>query len=74
MKTLVAFPDTPYYNWQVLVQINNLVKFGFSDDMVYIVGKQPKRRLSWGYSHEANQSLSVSDIQAPPTLAYRTIW
>ena len=46
MKTLIAFPDVPYYNWQVLVQINNFVKFGFADKMVYVVGKNVDKELS----------------------------
>lgn len=46
MKILVAFPDVPYYNWQVLVQINNFVKFGFSNEMIYVVVKQPGQQLS----------------------------
>ena len=46
MKILVAFPDVPYYNWQVLVQINNLVKFGYSNQIIYVVGKQPNVGLS----------------------------
>jgi len=46
MKILVAFPDVAYYNWQVLVQINNLVKFGFSDDIIYVVGKNVGNELS----------------------------
>lgn len=46
MKILIAFPDIPYYNWQVLVQINNLVKFGFGNDIIYVVGKRPNVRLN----------------------------
>ena len=46
MKILVAFPDVAYYNWQVLVQINNLVKFGYSDNIIYVVVKQPNTELS----------------------------
>ena len=46
MKILVAFPDVAYYNWQVLVQINNLVKFGYADQMIYVVGQPINRDLS----------------------------
>jgi hypothetical protein len=46
MKILVAFPDVAYYNWQVLVQINNLVKFGYSDQIIYVVGKNEGKNLS----------------------------
>ena len=46
MKILVTFPDVPYYNWQVLVQINNLVKFGYDNNIIYVVGKQSTKELS----------------------------
>ena len=46
MKILVAFPDIAYYNWQVLVQINNLVKFGYADKIIYVVVKQPGVQLT----------------------------
>lgn len=46
MKILVAFPDTSYYNWQILVQINNFIKFGYANKIIYVVGKQQKKELS----------------------------
>lgn len=46
MKFLIAFPDIPYYNWQVLVQINNLVKFGFANKMIFVVGKNMGKEMS----------------------------
>ena len=46
MKILVAFPDIAYYNWQILVQINNLVKFGYSNEIIYVIGKNVGKNLS----------------------------
>lgn len=37
IKFIVPFPDTPYYLWQVLVQINNFRKFGYEVDTYYLV-------------------------------------
>lgn len=42
MKILVTLPDIAYYNWQALVQINNLIKFGFANDIIYVIGKNGK--------------------------------
>lgn len=38
MKILVALPENNYYLWQMLVQINNLKKFGYDADTIYVVG------------------------------------
>jgi len=45
-KILIAFPDIPYYNWQILVQINNLKKFGYGEDVIYVVGKNQNNKIS----------------------------
>lgn len=37
MKILIATFDHNYYLWQVLVQINNFMKYGYDSDTVYIV-------------------------------------
>ena len=37
MKILVATVDHNYYLWQVLVQINNFMKYGYDEDTIYVV-------------------------------------
>lgn len=37
MKILIATFDHPYYLWQILVQINNFMKYGYDEDTVYII-------------------------------------
>ena len=37
MKILIATFDHNYYLWQVLVQINNFMKYGYDADTVYVV-------------------------------------
>lgn len=37
VKFIVPFPDSPYYLWQVLVQIMNFRKMGYEQDAVYPV-------------------------------------
>ena len=37
MKILVATFDHNYYLWQVLVQINNFMKYGYDDDTIYVI-------------------------------------
>ena len=37
MKILVATFDHTYYLWQVLVQINNFIKYGYDEDTIYVV-------------------------------------
>jgi len=37
MKILIATFDHNYYLWQVLVQINNFMKYGYDEDTIYIV-------------------------------------
>jgi len=37
MKILVATFDHNYYLWQVLVQINNFMKYGYDEDTIYVV-------------------------------------
>jgi hypothetical protein len=37
MKILVATFDHNYYLWQVLVQINNFIKYGYDEDTIYVV-------------------------------------
>ena len=37
MKILIATFDHNYYLWQVLVQINNFMKYGYDEDTVYVI-------------------------------------
>lgn len=37
MKILIATFDHNYYLWQVLVQINNFMKYGYDKDTVYVI-------------------------------------
>jgi hypothetical protein len=37
VKFIIPFPDSPYYLWQVLVQIMNFRKMGYEQDAVYPV-------------------------------------
>ena len=37
MKFIIATFDHPYYLWQCLVQINNFMKYGYDEDLVYII-------------------------------------
>lgn len=39
MEILVALPDKKYYIWQMLVQINNLMKYGFNNKIIYVIGR-----------------------------------
>lgn len=39
MKILIVLPDHNYYLWQMLVQINNLKKFGYDKNAIYLIGK-----------------------------------
>mgnify|MGYP006280617517 CR=1 FL=1 len=39
MKFLIVLPEHNYYLWQMLVQINNLKKFGFDKDTIYVIGR-----------------------------------
>lgn len=41
MKILIAVPDHNYFLWQMLVQINNFRKYGFEQDLIYVVGTNP---------------------------------
>ena len=43
MKYIIAFPDNAYFRWQVLVQINNLKKFGLEKDLIYVAGINNRR-------------------------------
>lgn len=37
MKILIPTFDHNYYLWQCLVQINNLIKYGYDEDAIYII-------------------------------------
>lgn len=37
MKIIVASFDHNYYLWQILVQINNFIKYGYDEDTIYII-------------------------------------
>lgn len=37
MKILIASFDHNYYLWQILVQINNFMKYGYDKDTVYVI-------------------------------------
>ena len=43
MKYIVATSDTPYFRWQMLVQINNFKRLGILDDLTYIVSIKNRR-------------------------------
>jgi len=45
MKFLVALPDSNYFLWQMLVQINNFRKWGYEKDTIYVIGKN-KHQIS----------------------------
>lgn len=38
VKFIIPIPDTSYYIWQVLVQINNFAKYGYDIDAHYLIG------------------------------------
>jgi len=44
MKIIVALPDNNYFLWQMLVQINNLKKFGYDKDVIYVIGNRRRGR------------------------------
>ena len=44
MKFLIALPDTDYYLWQMLVQMNNLKKHGYDKDTIYVIGKTSRNK------------------------------
>lgn len=39
MKILVALPDSTYYLWQMIVQINNFRRLGYEKDVIYLISK-----------------------------------
>jgi hypothetical protein len=43
MKYVVATSDTPYFRWQMLVQINNFKRLGILDDLTYVVSIRSRR-------------------------------
>ena len=43
MKYIVATSDTPYFRWQMLVQINNFKRLGILDDLTYVVSVKNRR-------------------------------
>ncbi|MFW5847562.1 MAG: hypothetical protein ACOCVF_01400 [bacterium] len=38
MDFIIALPNTKYYLWQILVQINNFKKFNYDDNLTYVIG------------------------------------
>jgi hypothetical protein len=44
MKILVTLPDNNYYLWQMLVQINNFKKFGYDNEVIYLIGNRSIQR------------------------------
>jgi len=44
MKYLIALPDSNYFLWQMLVQINNFKKLGLDGDVIYVVGKRTMQK------------------------------
>jgi hypothetical protein len=44
MKILIALPEHDYFLWQMLVQINNLKKFGYDKNTMYVIGRQNIKR------------------------------
>lgn len=42
MKYLIALPDTPYFIWQILVQINNFKKIGILNETIYVISVKDK--------------------------------
>jgi hypothetical protein len=43
MKYIVATSDSPYFRWQMLVQINNFKKLGILEDLIYVVSIEKRR-------------------------------
>lgn len=56
MKFLIVLPEHNYYLWQILVQINNLKKFGYDKDTIYVIGRREIRR-----SKNLNNIIKYSD-------------
>lgn len=42
MKFLIVLPDVNYYLWQMIVQMNNMIKFGYDSDVIFIIGRHQK--------------------------------
>lgn len=40
MKILIATEDRTYFLWQMLVQINNFIKYGYDKDTIYVVSSE----------------------------------
>jgi len=59
MKFLIVFSDTVYFRWQILVQYNNLKKFGYDKDIVFVCSYDPKR----GVSKELKELESIIGIK-----------
>ena len=45
MKYVVATSDTPYFRWQMLIQINNFKRLGILDDLTYVVSVKNRRSV-----------------------------
>lgn len=45
-KILIALPDNKYFNWQMLVQMNNFKKMGYLDKTTYVVGVKDMENIS----------------------------
>lgn len=43
MKYIVATSDTPYFRWQILVQINNFKRLGILDDLTYVISIKSRK-------------------------------
>ena len=62
MKFLIVLPEHNYYLWQMLVQINNLKKFGFDKDTSYIIGKSGNNIRSKNLDNIIKYSKSKCDF------------
>jgi len=49
MKYVVATSDTPYFRWQMLVQINNFKRLGILDDLSYVISIKNRRSPKLNY-------------------------
>lgn len=60
MKFIVATTDNIYFRWQILVQINNFIKQGIINDVIYVVS----------YTNEVSKEIKLIDENTKASFYY----
>ena len=73
VKFIIPFPDSPYFLWQVLVQIMNFRKMGYEQDAIYPVsyfGQPSARLLKLANSPNIKAKFYLYDGRSRPDRSY----